>query len=121
MTIAPLLGWYEENNGGGSISAAPTYLVLERGHEATRFARVGEGGFGGYRVETRGAWSVNRNRLEIEWAKGWSQAWKVARSFVPREATIGTPLTQTAGTLTSLKKMPPQVPPEWAGTHFIGA
>jgi hypothetical protein len=135
MTIVQWLGWYEEVNTGGFIGMAPAYLVLERGHEATRFTRVGAGGFGGYRMETRGAWTLDGNRLEIEWAKppgrmasggiadamGWSQAWSVARVFVPRQANIGTPLTKTAGSLTSLKKMPPEVPPEWAATHFVGA
>jgi len=117
--IAPWLGWYEERNPGGFITMSPSYLLLERGHEITKFSKAG--GMGAYIVETNGIWTRSGDRLDVEWRDHRRQSWTLARTFVPKEMTTGTPLTASAGTLARVKEKPAEIPAQWAATHFIGS
>jgi hypothetical protein len=114
--IYPFLGWFEESNPGGFIMSS-NYIVLERGHEATRFTRRGLGT--AYSLDTNGAWTRMGDRLEIQWREGRRQSWDVKKVWSPKEATTGTPVDGNGGTLAMLKEMPDEVPAKWAGTHFI--
>jgi hypothetical protein len=114
-TVYPWLGWYEESNPGGFI-LPPAYILLERGHEATRFTRQGLGA--AYALDSRGVWKPN-GRLEIQWREGRRQTWDLKKSFVPKEQTTGTPVEGNGGTLTWRKKMPDEVPTQWASAHLF--
>jgi len=116
--IAPWLGWYEERNPGGFITMSPSYLVLERGHEITKFSKAS--GMGAYNVETNGMWTRSGDRLDVQWRDGQRHSWTLAKTFVPKEMTTGTPLTSSAGTLARVKDKPAEVPAQWMATHFIG-
>lgn len=111
-TIYPWLGWYEEASPGGFIMMHPTYILLERGHEATRLTR----GLGPHMVDANGVWTRTGDKLEIQWRDGRRQAWEVKTTFVPKPATTGTPLSGNGGTLNRLKKMPDELPAKWAKT-----
>jgi hypothetical protein len=117
-TVYPFLGWYEETSPGGFITTGPTYIVLERGHEATRFSRQGLGS--ACTLDTSSVWTRTGDRLAIQWREGRRQSWDVKKSWVPKEQVTGTPVDGNGGTLNWVKKMPTEVPAKWANAHFIG-
>jgi hypothetical protein len=114
-TIYPVLGWYEQSNPGGFI-IGPSYIVLERGHEAARFTRQGLGN--ACQLATTGIWTRLGDRTEIQWREGRRQSWDIKKIWSPKEAVVGTPVDGNGGTLAWLKKMPDAVPAKWASTHL---
>lgn len=109
------LDWFEEANPSGFIKLAPNYILLERGNEATRLEKTSARP---HTVAASGVWTRTGDRLEVQWCGARPQSWNVARNFVPRESTIGTPVAGDGGTLTRLKRVPDDLPARWASTNL---
>jgi hypothetical protein len=109
--IMEWLGWWQLEPANGIIPLAPTYLLLDRGHEAYRLQKVN---IGPHVCTAAGVWTRAGSKLEVEWDDGSPrQSWTITKTFVPREKTEGTPLVPSAGPLTRLKKAPTELPARW--------
>jgi hypothetical protein len=105
-TVQETWGWYQEANGG-----APNMIVIERGHEATRFSKAGAM----YALKTNGVWTRSGGRVEIQWRDGARQSWDVTG----RPVREGSPVTGGGGALKKLGTKPPkEIPPQWSRVHF---
>lgn len=103
-------GWWEMGSPGGFIPLAPTYLLLDRGHEAFRL----EKGMGHHQCVGRGLWTRDGATLKVVWHDATpDQSWVVTRSFVPRMETKGAPSGGRSGPLRHLGKPPQDLPLNW--------
>lgn len=110
-------GWYTMDSPGGFVMMSPTYILLHRGHEAYRFERRFSSGM--HSLVERGLWSMKGDVVTLTWADSReTMSWSVATSWVPKEQTIGTPLTGNSGKLTRVAgvprgKLPETIPANW--------
>ena len=118
VKVNPWLGLYDLANSGGIIQKDKTLVLLHRGHEAFRLERT----LGPYFCVARGVWTLQGTKASVDWDDGTpTQSWQMATTWVPREATIGTPLTGNTGQLTRLMKVeyPPRGVPEWVTPNWM--
>ncbi len=108
--IMEWLGWYQIADPGGFVPLAPSFLLLDRGHEAYRLAKVN---VGPYLCQAAGVWTRSGATLQVQWDDGRRQSWTVQRLFTPKVKTEGTPLSANTGLLTMLPKAPDVLPLNW--------
>lgn len=116
--VNPWLGWYAVDDPGGFIKKDKTLILLHRGHEAYRLERT----LGPYFCVARGVWTLQGKTATVDWDDGMpTQSWDMATTWVPREATIGTPTTGNTGRLTRLMKVeyPPKGVPDWVTPNWM--